>query len=121
MRNHDENSVLLSSVLYVFNLEINLLSDKRICEKKLQESFNQQSLYMHDKFEKKMLKAHEREGVYIVEKIAKDLNEFVLFSVMRYNFTSLMNINMTFLSVNINNSLINVANESAIVNEVNYS
>ncbi len=76
---------------------------------------------MHDKFERKMLKAHERGDVYIIEKIAKGLNEFALFSVMHYNFTSLMNINTTFLSVNIGNSLINVVNESVIVNEVNYS
>ncbi len=76
---------------------------------------------MHDKFERKMLKAHERGGVYIIEKIAKDLNEFALFSVIHHNFTSLMNINTAFLNVNINNSLINVANESVIVNEVNYS
>ncbi len=76
---------------------------------------------MHDKFGREMLKAHEREDVYIVEKIAKDLNEFALFSVMHYNFTSLMNINTTFLSVNIDNSSMNVANESVIVNEINYS
>ncbi len=76
---------------------------------------------MHDKFERKMLKAHERGGVYIVEKIAKGLNEFALFSVMHYNFTSLMNINTAFLSVNIGNSSMNVANESVIMNEVNYS
>ncbi len=76
---------------------------------------------MHDKFEREMLKAHERGGVYIVEKIVKDLNEFALFSVMHYNFTSLMNINTTFLSVNINNSLMNVANESVIMNEINYN
>ncbi len=35
MRDHNENSVLLSSVLYVFNLGVNLLSDKRMCEKRL--------------------------------------------------------------------------------------
>ncbi len=76
---------------------------------------------MHDKFERKMLKAHEREDVYIVEKIAKGLNEFALFLVMHHNFISLMNINTAFLNVNISNSLMNVANELVIVNEVNYS
>ncbi len=35
MRDHDENSVLLSSVLYVFNLGVNLLSNKRMYEKGL--------------------------------------------------------------------------------------
>ncbi len=35
MRDLNENSVLLSSVLYVFNLGVNLLSDKRMCEKRL--------------------------------------------------------------------------------------
>ena len=40
MRDHRGNSVLLSSVLYVPKLEVNLLSDRRMCEKGLQGSFD---------------------------------------------------------------------------------
>ncbi len=76
---------------------------------------------MHDRFKRKMLKVYKREKVYIIEKIVKDLDEFVLFLVIYYNFISLMNINTTFLSMNINNSLINIANELIIINEVNYN
>ena len=43
---------------------------------------------MHDKRERKMLKTREREDVYIVKKIVKNLNEFVLFLTMYYNFTN---------------------------------
>jgi len=121
MRDHGGNSVLLSSVLYVPNLGVNLLSGRRMCEKGLQGSFDQQSLYMHDKFGKEMLKAHERGGVYIVEKIAKGLDEFALFSAMRHDSTSSMNIDTAFPSVDTGNSSMNAANESAIVNEVDYS
>ena len=55
---------------------------------------------MHDKFEKKMLKTRKRESVYIIKKIVKDLDEFILFLIMRRDFTSLININIIFLSVN---------------------
>ncbi len=52
MRDRHKNSVKLSSVLHVSKLEINLLSERRMCEKGLQESFNDKDLYMHDKREK---------------------------------------------------------------------
>ena len=86
---------------------------------------------MHNKFKKKMLKTREREDVYIIEKIVKDLDDFILFLVMRRDFTSLININTAFLSVNkvvkftltdlinVNNNLKNVTNESLTVNEIN--
>ncbi len=49
MQDHHENSVKLSSVLHVSKLEMNLLSERRMCEKNLQESFDDKDLYMHDK------------------------------------------------------------------------
>ena len=36
-------------------------------KKKLQKSFNQQNLYMHDKLEKEMFKTRKRRNVYIVK------------------------------------------------------
>jgi len=49
MQNHHENSVKLSSVLYVSKLKVNLLFERRMCKKDLQESFDDKNLYMHDK------------------------------------------------------------------------
>jgi len=49
MQDHHENSVKLSSVLHVSKLKMNLLSERRMCEKDLQESFDDKDLYMHDK------------------------------------------------------------------------
>ena len=43
---------------------------------------------MHDKRERKMLKTREHENVYIVKKIVKNFNEFVLLSTMYYDFTN---------------------------------
>ena len=40
MQNHDKNSVLLFFVFYVLHFKMNLLFNKRICEKKFQKSFN---------------------------------------------------------------------------------
>ena len=71
------------------------------------------------------------DNVHRIKKIAKDLDEFILFLIMRHDFTSLMNINTAFLSVNkvvkftfidlinVNNDLKNVTNELLTVNEIN--
>ena len=80
-----------------------------------------------------MLKARERENVYIIKKIVKNLDEFVLFLTIRYDFASLININIVFLSVNnifksifinlinFNVNLTNVANKLTVVNKINYN
>ena len=49
MQNHHKNSVKLSFVLHVFKLRMNLLFERRMYKKNLQESFNNKDLYMHDK------------------------------------------------------------------------
>ena len=102
-------------------------------KKKLQKSFNQQNLYIHNKFKREILKARERENVYIIKKIVKNFDEFVLFSAIRYNFASSINIKTVFLSVNnvfkftftnlinVNINLINVTNKLIIVNEIDYN
>ncbi len=52
MRDYYKNSVKLSFILHVFKLIVNLLSERRMYKKDLQESFNDKDLYMHDKREK---------------------------------------------------------------------
>ena len=95
---------------------------------------------MYNKFKKEMLETRKRKNVYIIEKIVKDLNKFVLFLAMRYNFTSLININIIFSSVNnvfksaltnlinvsinlinVNIDSINVANKLTDVDKINYN
>jgi len=49
MQDHYKNSVKLFSVLHVSKLKMNLLSERRMCEKDLQESFDDKDLYMHNK------------------------------------------------------------------------
>jgi len=88
MQDCHENSVKLFSVLHVSKLEMNLLSERRMCEKDLQESFDDKDLYMHDKREKQMIETLECEDVYIVERIANDLDEFALLSAMQRDISS---------------------------------
>ena len=45
-----------------------------------------------------MLKTQEYKEIYIIKKIVKDLNKFVLFSAMYYNSACLININTAFLN-----------------------
>ncbi len=82
MQNKNENSVLLSSTLYVLKLEVNFLSEKKMYKKKLLKYFDYKSLYMQNKSEKLILEAFKKEKVYIVKYILNDLNEFALLSVM---------------------------------------
>ncbi len=80
MQDQKKNSIQLSSVLYVPKLGVNLLSEKRMCEKELQESFNQDGLYMHNQAEQVMIKVSQHEEVYIVTCVARRLNEHALLS-----------------------------------------
>ncbi len=88
MQNHHKNSVKLSFVLYVSKLKMNLLSERRMYEKDLQESFDDKDLYMHDKQRKQMIETLECKDVYIVERIANNLDEFTLLSAMQRDISS---------------------------------
>jgi len=98
--NHHENSVKLSSVFHVFKLKMNFFFKRRMCKKDLQENFDDKDLYMHDKQEKQMIETLECENIYIVKRIANDLDEFALLSAMQHDISSafsamhnLMNLN----------------------------
>jgi len=82
IQNKNENLVLLNSTFYVLKLEVNLLSRKKMCKKKLLKYFDYKSLYMQNKSEKLMLKIFKKERVYIIKYILNNLNEFALLSVM---------------------------------------
>ncbi len=103
MWNHHENSVKLFFVLHVSKLEMNLLSERRMCKKDLQESFDDKNLYMHDKWEKQMIETLECEDVYIVKKIANNLDEFALLSVMQRDISSAFS--MMYSSMNLDDSM----------------
>ena len=72
----------LITTLYVPDLKVNLLSVKRLCEMKLEESFDENDLYMRDKKGRLMLKALASSSVYIVNKVTKKLNEIALIATM---------------------------------------
>ena len=88
---------------------------------------------MHNKFKRKMFKTRKSKDVYIIKKIFKNLNKFVLFLTMRYDFANLINVNTVFLSVNNivkfkftslindNSNLINNDNKLKTIDDINYS
>ena len=51
-----------------------------MCEKELQESFNQDNLYMHNQAEWVIIKMSQHERVYIVTQVAREFNEYTLLS-----------------------------------------
>ncbi len=123
MRDRHENSVRLSSVLHVFKLKINLLSERRMYKKDLQGSFDDKGLYMHDKRKKQMIKTLECEGVYIIKRIVNDLNEFALLLAMQRDVSlafSAMHSSMNRAdSMNLNN-LINLNYSASHVNAIHH-
>ncbi len=82
MQNKNENSVLLNLTFYVLKLEVNLLSEKKMCKKKLLKYFNYKNFYMQNKSRKLILEIFKKEEVYIIKYILNDFNEFALLSVM---------------------------------------
>jgi len=88
MQDCHKNSVKLFSVLHISKLKMNLLSERRICKKDLQESFDNKDLYMHDKQRKQMIEILKCKNIYIVKKIANDLDEFALLSAMQRDVSS---------------------------------
>ena len=47
-------------------------------QRNLKENFNKNNLFIHDKFDKQMFKAWNKNDVYIIYKITKNFNEFIL-------------------------------------------
>ncbi len=117
MRDRHKNSVKLSSVLHVFKLEINLLSERRMCKKDLQESFNDKDLYMHDKREKQIIKALKCEGVYIIKRIVNDLNEFALLLAMQRDVLSAFSAMHSLMNLN---NLTNLNHSASYINVIHY-
>ena len=66
----------LTKILYVSNLEINLLFARRFIKCELRKNFNNDDLYMHIKRNIETLKVFARDDIYIVDKVALELNEF---------------------------------------------
>jgi hypothetical protein len=65
----------LLNILYVPDLSVNLLSGNALCEKGLHNSFNKLALYMHDKKGRLILKTIKQGGIYIVNRIALNLEQ----------------------------------------------
>ena len=74
--------IRLITILYVLNLKINFLLIKRLCEMKLEESFDENNLYMRDKKKRLMLKVFVFNDVYIINKITKKLNEIAFIAII---------------------------------------
>ena len=56
----------LTNILYVFNLKINLLFEKRFTKQNLQENFDDNDLYMHITQNAEMFKAFVQNNIYII-------------------------------------------------------
>jgi len=83
MRAKDGHKAPLASTLYVPHLGVNLLAGRRMCGKGLSGGFDKHSLWMHDKSGRQVLKARQQGGVYVVDEIAEDLNEFALITAIK--------------------------------------
>ena len=71
----------LTKILYVLDIEINLLFERRFTRRDLRESFDNDDLYIHSKKSVEMIRVFARDDIYIVDKIALELNELALSTI----------------------------------------
>ena len=82
MRAKNKNKIYLINVLYILNLKINLLLDRRICQKNLYKDFDKHSIQMRNKQERRIFIANQQKDVYIINKIALNLNKITFIVVI---------------------------------------
>jgi len=117
MQVESENSVRLSSTLYMSELGVNLLLRKQMCKMKLHRSFDQHCLQMCDKCDKTIIEALKWDEVYIVKHITKSLNEFVLISAVHTSHSETAFLTAT-LDTSLHNNMINSSEvDTASLNE----
>ena len=75
LRTLDGNEALLVNVLYVPLLRVNLLSERKLCQRGLIGHFNEHYLWLDDKQGNRVIQAKEHRGVYIVSTITKGFEE----------------------------------------------
>ena len=88
--NNDE--CRLTNVLYVPELRVNLLSDRRFIKCELRENFNNDKLFMHIKKGIEVLRAPARSGIYIVDKITFKLDKFAYPAFIKSELVSTVSI-----------------------------
>ena len=71
----------LTKILYVFDLEVNLFSEKRFTRKRLKGSFDDDDLYMHTKQDIEVIKALVKGGIYVVDRITSKFDELALTAI----------------------------------------
>ncbi len=98
---------------------MNLLSERRMCEKDLQESFDDKDLYMHDKREKQMIETLECKNIYIVKKIANDLDEFALLSAMQHDISSAFSVMHSSMNLDDSMNLDHSASHTNVIHHEN--
>ena len=68
----------MTEVLYIPNLGVNLLSGKRFTKYGLKGSFSNNGLYIYTKQGVEVLRISARGGIYVVDKVIPELDEFIL-------------------------------------------
>ena len=69
----------LTKILYVSNLDVNLLFERRLIKKEFKNNFDNDDLYMCNLQDIKVVKASTRDGIYVINHIAfKLFDEFIL-------------------------------------------
>ena len=83
IRARDKNKIYLINILLVSKLKINLLLDKYICQKDLYKDFDKNNIWIQNKQNRQVLTTNQQKNVYIVNKIASNLNKFVFIVAMQ--------------------------------------
>ena len=88
----------LRKTLYVSDLEVNLLSARRLIKKSFKSSFDDNDLYMHTTNDTKVLRAIAQDDVYIVDKISSQIDDIALSAVLTSDTNELIEVISSTLS-----------------------
>ena len=86
MRAKDKNKPYLINILFVSNLKINLLLNKRIYQKNLHKDFDKNNIQMQNKQDRQVLTIDQQKDIYIVNKIASNVNKFAFIVIIQQEF-----------------------------------
>ena len=88
----------LRKTLYVSDLEVNLLSARRLIKKNFKSSFDDKNLYMHITNDTKVFKAIAQNDVYIVDKISSQIDDIALSAILTSDTNELIEVISSTLS-----------------------
>ena len=87
---NNKKKIRLITILYVLDLETNLLLIKRLCKIKLKKNFDKNVFYIRDNREQLILRIFVCNNVYVIDKVTKKLNKIIFIAIIIDNIENVL-------------------------------